>query len=93
MAESPSKGEGSGGGCDSLSSILSQKVAWGSHPISLLEEVCSTGDDSQHVCTFRKVFFTAVQSICLSASRVAELKPVLACGCKGDGEEWTNSGA
>ena len=42
---------------------------------------------------FAKYFFTAVQSLCSSASRVAELKPVLACNCKGDGEEWTNSGA
>ena len=63
------------------------------HIQSLLEKVCSTGDDSRHVCTFRKVFFAAVQSLCSSASRVAELKPVLACNCKGDGEEWTNSGA
>ena len=65
----------------------------GSHPVSLLEEVYSTGDDSRHVCRFRKVFFTAVQSLCSSASRVAELKPVLACDFKGYGEEWTNSGA
>ena len=63
------------------------------HIQSLLEKVCSTGDDSRHVCTFRKVFLTAVQSLCSSVSRIAEIKPVLACDCKGDGEEWTNSGA
>ena len=65
----------------------------GSHPVSLLEKVCSTGDDSRHVCTFRKVFFTAVRFICLFVSRVAQLKPELACDCKDDGKELTISGA
>ena len=38
-------------------------------------------------------YFLQQYNLYSSASRVAELKPVLTCDCKGDGEEWKNSGA
>ena len=62
----------------SLNYICSQKVAWGSYRISLLEEVRSTCTDSYNACTFRKVFLAAALSLCSSTSRVVEFKPVLA---------------